>query len=107
MNNLALTFSDLGRHSEALDLREKIVRLRKQISGPEHPHTLTSMHNLAVTYSYFGRHPEGLDLMEHVLELRKRILGLEHPHTLLSQRWVTDFQRPSVEEPAPKRQRRN
>ncbi|KAH8825458.1 hypothetical protein DL96DRAFT_1816978 [Flagelloscypha sp. PMI_526] len=100
MHNLALTYSDLGRHSEALELKEwlsdlsrrsealklkeQVVKLRKQILGPDHPHTLTSMSNLATTYSALGRHREALELNEHVVELRKTVSGPEHPYTLKS-----------------------
>ncbi|KAH8833306.1 hypothetical protein DL96DRAFT_720121 [Flagelloscypha sp. PMI_526] len=82
MHNLAQTYSYLGRHSEALELKEQVVELTKQILGHEHPHTLSSMHILAQTYSDLGLHSLALGLQEHVFELRKRILGLEHPHTL-------------------------
>ncbi|KAH8833244.1 hypothetical protein DL96DRAFT_1705247 [Flagelloscypha sp. PMI_526] len=84
MNSLALTYSHLGRHTDALNLNEQVVELSKRISGPEHPHTLSSMHNLALTYSHLGRHSEALNLNEQVVELRKRISGSEHPETLTS-----------------------
>ncbi|KAH8833238.1 hypothetical protein DL96DRAFT_1677429 [Flagelloscypha sp. PMI_526] len=84
MHNLAVTYSDLGRHSDALNLKERVVELRKRILGPEDPHTLTSMHILAVTYSDLGRHSDALNLKEQAVELSKRISGPEHPSTLTS-----------------------
>ncbi len=43
MNNLANSYSDLGRHAEALKLREETLALRKAKLGPDHPDTLASM----------------------------------------------------------------
>ena len=37
MNNLALSYSDLGRHADALKLREETLALRKAKLGPDHP----------------------------------------------------------------------
>ncbi|KAH8797806.1 hypothetical protein DL96DRAFT_898061 [Flagelloscypha sp. PMI_526] len=84
MNNLALAYSDLGQHRDALELQEQVLKLAKRILGEEHPFTLTSMNNLANTYSDLGRHHNALELNEQVLKLLKRILGEEHPNTLSS-----------------------
>ncbi|KAH8834602.1 hypothetical protein DL96DRAFT_1581063 [Flagelloscypha sp. PMI_526] len=82
MHSLAVTYSDLGQHQDALKLKEEVLEQRKRILGPDHPGTLEAMHNLAVTYSDLGRHHHALKLYEEVLELRKRILGPDHPDTL-------------------------
>ncbi|KAH8834490.1 hypothetical protein DL96DRAFT_1810747 [Flagelloscypha sp. PMI_526] len=84
MSNLASTYSHLGQHRDALELREQVLKLRKLILGEEHPDTLTCMNNLASTYSHLGQHRDALELREQVLKLRQRILGEEHPHTLTS-----------------------
>ncbi|KAH8834495.1 hypothetical protein DL96DRAFT_1704089 [Flagelloscypha sp. PMI_526] len=84
MNNLAITYSRLGQHRNALELNEQVVKLRKRILGEEHPDTLRSMNNLANTYSDLGQHRDALELNEQVVKLRKRILGEEHPSTLAS-----------------------
>ncbi|KAH8804021.1 hypothetical protein DL96DRAFT_1686779 [Flagelloscypha sp. PMI_526] len=99
------TYSDLGQHSDALKLKEQVVELRKRILGPEHPHTLTSLHVLALTYFDLDQHPEALDLMQQVLELRKKVLSAEHPHTLLSQQWLDHFRTQSSIGKVPKRKR--
>ena len=62
MNNLAVSYAALGRHAEALKLREETLALRKAKLGPDHPDTLTSMNNLAVSYAALGRHAEALKL---------------------------------------------
>ena len=43
---LANSYHDLGRHAEALKLREETLALMKAKLGPDHPDTLRSMNNL-------------------------------------------------------------
>lgn len=74
----------LGRHAEALDLREQTLELAKATLGPEHRHTLSSMHNLAQSYAQLDRHADAVKLLETTVELRKSILGTDHSHTLQS-----------------------
>ena len=84
MNNLANSYSALGRHAEALKLREETLALQKAKLGPDHPDTLTSMNNLANSYAALGRHAEALKLHEETLALQKTKLGPDHPDTLKS-----------------------
>ena len=37
MNNLALTYSDLGRHADALDMQEKVLEFRLRKLPKDHP----------------------------------------------------------------------
>src|SRR4029453_4941780 len=76
--------SGLGRHTEALKLREEALELLKRTLGPNHPHTLVAMNNLASTYEFLGRHAETLKLREETLQLRTAKLGADHPDTILS-----------------------
>jgi tetratricopeptide (TPR) repeat protein len=84
MGNLAATYSDLGRHEEALKLQEEVLQLRREKLGESHPDTLTSMGNLAATYSDLGRYDKALKLEEDALWLRREKLGESHPDSLLS-----------------------
>ncbi|XTI93394.1 hypothetical protein V2W45_1431436 [Cenococcum geophilum] len=43
MNNLALTFKAQGHSNEATSLMEKCFQLRKQVLGPQHPYTTSSL----------------------------------------------------------------
>jgi tetratricopeptide (TPR) repeat protein len=78
---LLLGYDGLGRHSEALLLREETLKLRKAKLGPDHPDTLKSMNDLAYSYYTVGRHPEAMTLLEETLKLRKDKLGANHPDT--------------------------
>ncbi|KAE8394289.1 Tetratricopeptide repeat-domain-containing protein [Aspergillus alliaceus] len=63
---------------------ELILETRKQVLGPGHPDTLTSMANLASTYRKQGRWKEVKELDVQALNTRKQVLGPEHPDTLTS-----------------------
>jgi tetratricopeptide (TPR) repeat protein len=82
MNNLAASYLNTGRRDEAMKLQEEVLALRKKVSGPEHPATLTAMANLAFSYSEAGRRDEALKLREELLPLSRKMNGPEHPETL-------------------------
>ena len=84
MNNLANSYSDLGRHAESLKLHEETLALRKAKLGRDHPDTLMSMNNVAFGYANAKRLDEAIQLARETLALRKTLLGLDHPHTLMS-----------------------
>jgi serine/threonine protein kinase/tetratricopeptide (TPR) repeat protein len=84
MNNLALSYTGMGRHADALKLLEETLALRRAKLGPDHPDTLMSMNNLAISYRDMGRHRDTLKLCEETLALRKAKLGPDHPDTLRS-----------------------
>ena len=37
MNNLALSYSKLGRHNEALAMRERVLEFRRRVLPEDHP----------------------------------------------------------------------
>jgi CHAT domain-containing protein/tetratricopeptide (TPR) repeat protein len=84
LNNLAVTYRNLGRDAEAMGLLEKALRLKTEVLGERHPDTLTSLNNLAATYASLGRHAEALPLDTKALRLRAEVLGERDPHTLTS-----------------------
>jgi Tetratricopeptide repeat len=51
INNLGLSYRDLGRTMEAAELQEKELEARQSLLGHEHPDTLTAINNFA---SYLG-----------------------------------------------------
>jgi serine/threonine protein kinase/tetratricopeptide (TPR) repeat protein len=84
MNNLAISYGDLGRYADALRLHEQTLALLKTKLGPDHPDTLVSMNNLANSYAAVGRRADALRLREQTLALRQEKLGPDHPDTLAS-----------------------
>lgn len=82
LNNLAISYDEMGDHKRALELKEKVYNLRVEVLGEEHPHTLSALNNLAVTCSLLGDYKRALDLAERVYTMRIKLFGDEHPTTL-------------------------
>jgi serine/threonine protein kinase len=82
INNVANSYESLGRHADALRLREVVLAGRKASLGPDHHDTLKAEENLAESYSNHNRHREALGLREKVLAWRKVNLGPDDPKTL-------------------------
>src|SRR5262249_7877417 len=82
MYNLAISYAALGRHAQALELREETRALHEAKLGPEHPRTLMSRNNVAWSYASLGRHADALKLYEETLALQKARLGPNHPDAL-------------------------
>jgi tetratricopeptide (TPR) repeat protein len=78
MSNLALTYSALGRHQDALKMNEEALAARRDVLPPTHPEIATSMSNLALTYSALGRHQDALKMNEEALAFRRRVLPPDH-----------------------------
>jgi tetratricopeptide (TPR) repeat protein/predicted Ser/Thr protein kinase len=75
-------YSALGRHADALKLREEVFARYAERLGPDHPETLSCRVNLAFSYHAVGRDAEALRLNEETLALMKARLGPDHPDTL-------------------------
>jgi len=82
MSALAVAYSGLGRHAEAIKLGEETLALMKATLGPDNPKTLSTMGNLAKSYDTFGQHSKGIQLLEETLALKKARLGPDDPSTL-------------------------
>ncbi|KAH8883699.1 TPR-like protein [Thozetella sp. PMI_491] len=68
------------REKELVDT--EVLKLRRELSGEEHPETLQAMANLASTYHALGRLEEDAKMSARVLSLRTEILGEKHPDTI-------------------------
>ncbi|KAJ6543285.1 hypothetical protein DFH09DRAFT_928730 [Mycena vulgaris] len=95
MNNLAITYHELGRFEEAEELKIRVLdkwskllddlfvlEKHKKVTGVDHPFTLHVMSFLATTYSRLSRLKEAKELYVVVLQKRRKILGETHRHTL-------------------------
>ncbi|MGH2839723.1 MAG: tetratricopeptide repeat protein [Solirubrobacteraceae bacterium] len=80
--NLASSYWQAGRTSDAIELLEQVLADRERLLGPEHPDTLTTRANLAHSYAQAGRTSDAITIEEQVLADRERLLGPEHPDTL-------------------------
>ncbi|KAJ7921610.1 hypothetical protein B0H13DRAFT_2267775 [Mycena leptocephala] len=76
--------NEVGRYTEAEDLRMAVLNERHQLLGNNHPATLLIMSDLAVTYQNLREFKKAEELQVVVLEKRKQMLGDDHPDTLLA-----------------------
>jgi len=58
-----------------------VIEAQRAKLGPDHPHTLESMHELAVLHVEQDQHQQAAELLVKVAEGRLAKLGDEHPHT--------------------------
>ena len=79
MANLAITYWNQGRLTEAQELEVRVMETRKRALGEEHPDLLKSMDNLALTYRSQGLLKEADQLELRVMETKQRVLGQEQP----------------------------
>jgi hypothetical protein len=74
----------LGRWVYEYEVRVFHFRATDQVSGKEHPSTLTSMNDLAGVLSDQGKHDQAEEVYQRTLELSETVMGKEHPLTLAS-----------------------
>jgi hypothetical protein len=55
MNNLAATYSALGRFSEAVELQEKVMAFWRKVLPEDHVDLGAAMGNLAFAYGTMGK----------------------------------------------------
>ncbi len=89
MIRLASAYNDVGRHVDAVKLREDALKLQTTKLPADHPDVLATKYNLANGYGFLKRYPEALKLHQEVLDLRKARFGPDHPSVLLSTWGVT------------------
>src|SRR5580700_4217505 len=83
LDNLALTFRDLGQADQALPLQQRAVQITEAALGPDHPMTALRLDNLAGTFRALGQAGEALPLQQRALQITEAALGPEHPDTAL------------------------
>jgi serine/threonine protein kinase/Flp pilus assembly protein TadD len=84
MHVMGDVYEKLGLYPQAQSLVTRAVDIRRQVLGPRHPDTLTSMASLAGVLWREGHYPEAEKLAREIVEIRRRVLGPEHPDTLMS-----------------------
>src|SRR5262249_44974378 len=67
MNNLASSYYALGRHAEALKLRQETLALRQAKLGVDHPDTLMSLWALAESLVRLDRGAEAVPIVDECL----------------------------------------
>jgi tetratricopeptide (TPR) repeat protein len=70
-----------GHYRQAQPLLEKVLQVRRQALGEQHPHTATGYNELAANLQAQGRYREAEDGFRKALAIRRKVLGEDHPDT--------------------------
>jgi tetratricopeptide (TPR) repeat protein len=81
---LGLTYRKMADYEAAKPHLERVLAIRREQLGPEHPATLASLNQLGMLYSDWGRYGEAEPLLVRAFAVRQRVLGEDHPSTLES-----------------------
>lgn len=73
-----------GESAAADSLYRRVLELREEAVGPEHPETAAAINALAVLAYGEGRYPEAARLMRRALRIREAALGPLHPEVASS-----------------------
>ena len=93
MNNLAITYSDLGRHEDALAMQESALEFRRRIFSPDHPDIAVSLHNISLSYERAGDMRRATDCAREAVRIWKAALPPGHPHLKAAEERVRRLER--------------
>jgi len=93
MERIASYLGNSGSVAAARDLQRRILGVREQMLGPEHPETLIARRNLARWTGRAGDAAEALRQGEALLPVIERVLGAEAPDTLAARADIAHWTR--------------
>jgi len=91
MARIADYLGSSGSYAAARDLYERVYEARKEVLGPEHPHTLIARHELAHWTRFAGDPAAARDQYAALLPVYERVLGPEDETTLKTRGWLADL----------------
>jgi hypothetical protein len=87
-HEFAAVLGALGRHSEALELKIRLLDDIERLFGADNPRTMTVLQGLIVTLSSLDREEDVLPLKVRVISDRERrlsgVLGTDYPDTVVA-----------------------
>lgn len=84
MESLGDAYTRLGLYDRAEPILRKVLEIRVQMRGQDHPASLAAMNRLGDLLWAAGKRDEVERLDRMTLEIRRRVLGEDHPDTLKS-----------------------
>jgi hypothetical protein len=85
--NLAMSYEDLGRLEDALEIKREVYIGRLKLNGEEHEDTLASASNYVVGLFTLERFEEGKSLLRKSTPVARRLLG-DNNEITLRMRWI-------------------
>lgn len=84
LTSIAITQSQKGNNSEAIDLHSQALALRESTFGPNHPQVADSLSHLAACYYQAQRYGEAENAFRRALQIRQHHFGEDDRLTGLS-----------------------
>ncbi|KAI9669728.1 MAG: hypothetical protein M1831_007424 [Alyxoria varia] len=84
-HELATAYRENGQIDEAVELFERIVKVKEKLLAKDDRSRLTSQQGLGITYRANGQIDEAVDLLEHIVQVQEKGLAEDHPTRLTSQ----------------------
>jgi tetratricopeptide (TPR) repeat protein len=88
ITTLAEVCTSIGRHTEAIALRQEILDSSAAVLGPDDPVTLSCLSNLARAQFLAGQWNTSVWLLEQALEKQRAKCGLANPATVGTMHWL-------------------
>ena len=82
MSNLANTYRDLGRHEDALAMKESALEFRRRVLPPRHPDIAASLYNISSSYEQAGNMPRAVECAREALSIWQAALPPSHPRVM-------------------------
>ncbi len=83
-SDLGIAYQNLTLHDQAEPILRRVLEVRIETLGEEHPSSLDAMNRLGNVLFAAGRYDELESIDRRTLEVRRRVLGPDHPDTLRS-----------------------
>ncbi len=93
MGNLAVTYSKLGRHQDALVLEEKTLEFLRRVLPENHPNIGISCFNISSNYGQAGDFHRAIERALEALRILQATLPPSHPHVQMAQKLVRQLER--------------
>ena len=92
MNNLAATYSALGRHQDALVLKEKTLEFWRRVLPEKHPNIGISCFNISTRFGQAGDFHRAIEMAREALRIWQAALPPSHPHVKMAQERVRQLE---------------
>ena len=80
----ASLLANQGHQDEAVSKLQRVLDIREEALGPDHPDVALTLHNLGFIYNAQGRYTEAKPLLQRALIIRETALGPQHLEVALT-----------------------
>ncbi len=92
MSNLAVTYGELGRHRDALVLKEKTLEFHRRVLPKDHPDIGVACFNLSISHSQAGDNRLALGMAREALCIWKVTYEPSHDRVQSAQNLVRQLE---------------